>query len=146
MIGLGPKKGFSLLITLTVLAGLGIGLVGGAMPADNVNPSLVSQDSIDTQADNGAINICGDNMNKGEKGIYKLLSNLFNFMMYGGALAAFALTIFYKFQDEYGSDSRDWTDPLKGYIGLIVIMYGGAIAMDMVFGITVTCALPGFPG
>lgn len=149
MIDIKPKKAFSLIITLMVVASLGLSLVGGVgVQSADLGTSLVAQDSVETQAEGGAIEICSSD-DEASESLEQLLNNLLNFIIYGGTIGAFVLAVWTKAQEEFNSGSSnqsDWTDPIKGVFLLYVVIYGGGIAMNMIFGIDVTCALPGFPG
>lgn len=143
MTDIETKKMASLFIVGLVFAGTALGFAGvGAV-------QLLDGDSTVLTQEDAAIQICGGG--DGEAELESLVTNLFNFIIYAGTIGAFVASVWNYAADNFGSDANtymgnSWTDPLQKAVFMYVIIYGGGIAMDLIFGIDVTCTLPGFPG
>lgn len=148
MTDIKSKKTASLFVVGLVIAGFAFGFagVGAVQVLDNGSTVLPQQDSF---------SICesyeeGSGDTDPAEGLQSLVTNLFNFIIYGGTIGAFVLAVWTKVSNDFGvgdgGDSDGWTGPIKKAFMMYIIIYGGAIAMNMIFGIDVTCTLPGFPG
>lgn len=147
MTDIEAKKMASLFIVGLVFAGTALGFAGfGAVELVNESSTVL------TQAEDPAVQICGDGVGDGENELQGLVTNLFNFIIYAGTIGAFVASVWNYAAGNLGemNDSKlmgsSWTDPLQKAVFMYVIIYGGAIAVDIIFGIDVTCTLPGFPG
>jgi TRAP-type C4-dicarboxylate transport system permease small subunit len=145
MTDIETKKMASLFIVGLVFAGTALGFAGvGAVQLLDGDSTVLTQEE-----DDPAIQICGGE--DGEAELKSLVKNLFNFIIYAGTIGAFVASVWNYMASNFGNDmdgvmGGSWTDPLQKAVFMYVIIYGGGIAMDLIFGIDVTCILPGFPG
>lgn len=153
MTDIQAKKMASLFVIGLVFAGTAFSFAGvGAVQLLEDGTVMTQQDSIQICETGGDAEGDPGSTDDAESSLQSLLSNLFTFIIYAGTIGAFAATIWNYAAENLGMDvskviSDDgWSGPMQKALMMYVIIYGGGIAMNIIFGIDVTCTLPGFPG